>query len=94
MDRPWARAGSALSASVRVTGFIERGTLHIKTLHRAAVIALIPWGSPSGPEPRAPAASQLRRDPLHLARYYHSLLDSGKFESQSALATSASAGPG
>jgi hypothetical protein len=45
-----------------------------------------PWGSPSGPEPKATAAPTQRRDPLHLVRNYQSLLDSGKFESRAALA--------
>lgn len=69
-----------------ITGFVERGTLQIKRLHRAAVIAMTPWGSPSGPEPKAASAPKPPRDPLHLARYYQSLLDSGKFESRAALA--------
>jgi hypothetical protein len=47
---------------------------------------MTPWGSPSGPEPKATAAPKPCRDPLHLARYYQSLLDSGKFESRAALA--------
>jgi hypothetical protein len=69
-----------------ITGFVERGTLQINRLRRAAVIALIPWGSPSSTEPRAASVPKPRRDPLHLARYYQSLLDSGKFESRAALA--------
>ena len=47
---------------------------------------MTPWNTPSGPEPKATAAPKPRRDPLHLARYYQSLLDSGKFESRAALA--------
>jgi Mn-dependent DtxR family transcriptional regulator len=35
-------------------------------------------------EPRS--APKERRDPLKLARYYQSLLDSGKFENRAALA--------
>ncbi len=69
-----------------ITGFVERGTLQINRLRRAAVIALIPWGTPSASEPKATPAPKQQRDPLHLARYYQSLLDSGKFESRAALA--------
>jgi hypothetical protein len=60
--------------------------LQIKRLRRSAVIALLPWNAASDaicepkPEPKE------RRDPLKLARYYQSLLDSGKFESRAALA--------
>jgi hypothetical protein len=60
--------------------------LQINRLHRAAVIALTPWEGPSSPEPKASSAPKPQRDPLHLARYYQSLLDSGKFESRAALA--------
>lgn len=69
-----------------ITGFVERGTLQVNRLRRAAVIALTPWNTPSSPEPKATSAPNPRRDPLHLARYYQSLLDSGKFESRAALA--------
>lgn len=69
-----------------ITGFVERGTLQINRLRRAAVIALIPWNTPSGPEPKVTSAPKPRRDPLHLARYYQTLLDSGKFENRAALA--------
>ena len=50
------------------------------------MIAINPWGTgfPEKPEPK-PEPKE-RRDPLKLARYYQSLLDSGKFESRAALA--------
>jgi hypothetical protein len=51
-----------------------------------AVIALLPWNGSSGPEPKAMARTKETRDPLKLARYYRSLLDSGQFESRAALA--------
>jgi hypothetical protein len=60
--------------------------LQLKRLHWAAVIAMVPWNGSSNPEPEAAPALQQRRDPLHLARYYQSLLDSGQFESRAALA--------
>jgi hypothetical protein len=67
-------------------GLIERGTFCIKRLRRAAVIEIIPWNGSSGPEPQVPPASREPRDPLKLARYYQSLLDSGQFENRAALA--------
>jgi hypothetical protein len=67
-------------------GFIERGTLQLKRLHRAAVIALYAWNGSSEPETKVPAIPKEPRDPLKLARYYQSLLDSGQFENRAALA--------
>ena len=60
--------------------------MQINRLHRAAVIALFPWNGSSTPEPKATAVPRERRDPLKLARYYQSLLDSGQFENRAALA--------
>jgi len=65
---------------------IERGALQLKRLHRAAVIAIHPWNGSSEPEPSVPATPKEPRDPLKLARYYQSLLDSGRFENRAALA--------
>jgi hypothetical protein len=67
-------------------GFVERGSLRLKRLRRAAVIEIIPWNGSSSPELETPAVPQDPRDPLKLARYYQSLLDSGQFESRAALA--------
>jgi hypothetical protein len=50
------------------------------------VIAIIPWNAFSDAKPEPEPAPKERRDPLKLARYYQSLLDSGKFESRAALA--------
>ena len=69
-----------------ITGFVELGTLQIKRLHRIPVITVFPWNSPSEPKSNAQAAPKERRDPLKLARYYHSLMGSGRFESRAALA--------
>ena len=66
--------------------FIERGTLCLKRLRRAAVIEVIPWNGSSDPEPEVAASPKEPRDPLKLARYYQSLLDSGQFENRAALA--------
>lgn len=67
-------------------GLIERGTYRLKRLRRAAVIEFIPWNGSSSPEPRVQPPPKESRDPLTLARYYQSILDSGQFESRAALA--------
>jgi len=49
-------------------------------------IVFYPW-NPVSAIPKPPKAPQKpRRDRMRLARYYQSLLDSGKFESRAALA--------
>ena len=60
--------------------------MQVKRLRRAAVIGLFPWNDFSDARPEPNPAPKERRDPLKLARYYQSLLDSGKFESRAALA--------
>ena len=60
--------------------------MQVKRLRRAAVIAIFPWNGFSEARPEPKPAPKERRDPLKLARYYQSLLDSGKFESRAALA--------
>jgi hypothetical protein len=50
------------------------------------MIEIIPWNGSSEPEPKVSAAPKEFRDPLKLARYYQSLLDSGQFENRAALA--------
>jgi hypothetical protein len=66
--------------------FVERGTLQTKRLRRAAVITLLPWNAVPDPKLEPKPAPKERRDPLKLARYYQSLMASGKFESRAALA--------
>jgi hypothetical protein len=60
--------------------------LRLKRLRRKAVIAFFPWNGSIEPEPKVAATPKEPRDPLKLARYYLSLLDSGKFENRAALA--------
>jgi len=50
------------------------------------VIAIIPWNGSIDLEPKVPATPKEHRDPLKLACYYQSLLDTGKFENRAALA--------
>jgi Mn-dependent DtxR family transcriptional regulator len=47
---------------------------------------MFPWNDFSDAKSKTEPAPKERRDPLKLARYYQSLLDSGKFESRAALA--------
>jgi hypothetical protein len=67
-------------------GLIECGTLRLKRLHRSAVTEVIPWNGSSETEPKMSAAHEEPRDPLELARYYQSLLESGQFANRAALA--------
>jgi hypothetical protein len=47
---------------------------------------MLPWDAHSDAKPELKPAPKESRDPLKLARYYQSLLDSGKFENRAALA--------
>ena len=60
--------------------------MQVSRLRRAAVIALLPWNTAFDAKPEPIPAPRERRDPLKLARYYQSLIDSGKLESRAALA--------
>jgi hypothetical protein len=66
-------------------GFVELGAFARNTLRRLPKFEFYPWNTPPSTTSRPKAASE-RPDPLRLARYYQSLLDSGKFESRAALA--------
>ena len=50
------------------------------------MIEIIPWNGSSGTDPKFSSPPNEPRDPLKLARYYQSLLDSGQFENRAALA--------
>jgi hypothetical protein len=65
---------------------MEQGAYETNKLRQSRCYLLYPWNPfpASSPAQKAPATST--RDPLRLARYYQSLLDSGKFESRAALA--------
>ena len=66
--------------------FVERGTLQVNRLRRSPIIALVPWNVVSETEREPKRVPKKPRDPLKLARYYQSLLGSGRFESRAALA--------
>ena len=64
-------------------GLVELGAYAIKNLHQRRAYALNPWN----PIPQELSTAKTPRyDPLRLANYYQSLIDSGKFESSAALA--------
>ena len=60
----------------------ELGSYGFKRLRRVPTIEFDAWNALEPTPKLAPRAN----DPLRLARYYRSLLDSGKFETRAALA--------
>ena len=60
--------------------------MRLKRLRRSAVIEVIPWNGFSQPETEVSTTPKQPRDPLKLARYYQSLIDSGQFENRAGLA--------
>lgn len=67
-------------------GLIELGAYAARKLRQRRTYLLHPWNPVEKTGLTASAEMSSRRDGLKLARYYQSLLDSGKFESRSALA--------
>jgi hypothetical protein len=67
-------------ASLNAEPFISRDYVEPLSL------PLYRWNGSSVPEPKDSHAPRERPDPLKLARYYQSFLDSGKFESGASLA--------
>lgn len=66
--------------------FVEKGAFRISRLRQGGQIEMIPWADPkvkSGPPPKE---ERVNRDPLALARFYQSLLDSGVAENRAGLA--------
>jgi hypothetical protein len=68
--------------------------LRLKRLRRKAIIVFFPWNGSIEPKPKVAATPKGPRDPLKLARYYQSLLDSGKFENRAAPARFSRRQPG
>ena len=67
-------------------GFVELGSFGTNKLRQTREITFYPW-NPVSAIPKPPRSPQKpRRDRMRLARYYQSLLGSGKFESRAALA--------
>ena len=67
-------------------GFVELGSYELNRLRRKPVIEFYAWNPPPASNTGRNYPGNPDRDPLRLARYNQSLLDSGKFESRSALA--------
>lgn len=65
---------------------MELGSYATNKLRQTPTIEFYPWTRPPATPKRESNAPSQKRDPLRLARYYQSLLDSGKFESRAALA--------
>ncbi|MFY9255837.1 MAG: helix-turn-helix domain-containing protein, partial [Fuerstiella sp.] len=66
-------------------GFVELGAFTTKQLRQTRSIEFHAWTSPKAIK-EAKSKPKPKRDPLRLARYYQSLLDTGTFESRAALA--------
>ena len=67
-------------------GFVELVSYATNKLRQTPIIEFYPWTRPPAtPKQESKPATQ-QRDLLRLARYYQSLLDSGKFQRRAALA--------
>ena len=67
-------------------GFVELGSYVLNRLRRTPIIEFYAWNSPPARKKERNDPGKPGRDPLRLARYFQSLLDTGKFESRAALA--------
>ena len=65
---------------------MELGAFAVNRLRQSPTVEFYPWNSPIVSQQRQNKAGKPARDPLRLARYYQSLLESGKFESRASLA--------
>ena len=67
-------------------GFVELGAFGTNKLCQTREIVFYPWNPVSAiPKPSKQPQKQ-RRDPMRLARYYQSLLDSGEVKTRAELA--------
>lgn len=64
---------------------MELGTWYIKKLRQRPYIHLYPWSTPPASVPGPTEQAGVNRDPLALARFYQSLLDSHVVENRAAL---------
>lgn len=65
---------------------MELGAFAINRLRRAPIITFHAWNAPPAVGANQNGTKIPAPDPLRLAHYYQSLLDTGKFESRAALA--------
>ena len=67
-------------------GLVELGAYALNRLRRSPTVEFYPWNAVPSTQKQRSDPGKPARDPLRLARYYQSLLDTGKFESRAALA--------
>lgn len=67
-------------------GFVELGSYALNRLRRKPITEFYAWNTPPAIKKERNDLGKSGRDPLRLARYYQSLLDTGKFENRAALA--------
>ena len=67
-------------------GFVELGSYALNRLRRKPIIEFYAWNPPPAIKKGRNDPGKAAQDPLRLARYYQSMLDTGKFESRAALA--------
>jgi hypothetical protein len=67
-------------------GFVELGYYALKRLGRKPIIEFYAWNTPPTCKKERNDPGKAGHDPLRLARYYQSLLDTGKFENRASLA--------
>ncbi len=67
-------------------GFVELGSYALNRLRRKPLLEFCAWNAPPAIKEELNDPGEPDRDPLRLARYYQSLLDTGKFESRASLA--------
>jgi hypothetical protein len=67
-------------------GFTELGTYALNRLRKKPTLQFYAWDALPAIAKAAKTPAAPRRNPLGLANYYQSLLDTGKFESRAALA--------
>lgn len=65
---------------------MELGSYALNRLRRKPIIEFYAWNAPNAIKKERNDPGKPKRDPLRLARYYQSLLDTGTFESRAALA--------
>jgi len=65
---------------------MELGAFSINRVRRVPIIMFYAWHAPQPVYAIQIGTKKTASDPLRLARYYQSLLNSGKFESRAALA--------
>lgn len=65
---------------------MELGAWRIKKLRQRPHLEFYPWSTPPASPDGPPQGGRVNRDPLALARFYQSLLDSRVVENRAALA--------